>query len=156
MAIMGDLFGAGGIATLAGKIVDVVKARIPDVNEHAKAQAELEKILAEHDFQIQEGQVEINKIEAASPHWFVAAARPMTLWICNGALFFIYIPKAIVMTSFWCYQAWATIHHGGSSLPPFPDLGAYDVIGLMGSLLGISVLRTREKEKGVVTTGMRR
>lgn len=152
MAMLNDIFGAGGIAALGGKIADIVKSRIPDVNQQAQVQADLQKMLAEQDFDLQKGQLDINKVEAASGSLFVAGARPAVLWVGVVALALMTWPKAIVLTVFWCIQAWHT-HSNGGVLPPYPDLGTTDVIMLMGSLLGIGGLRTAEKFKGVATMG---
>ena len=159
MAILGDLFGAGGIANLAGKVVDIVKGRVPDVNEQAKLRAELELELSKQDFQLQQGQIEINKIEAASPHWFVAGWRPAVGWLCCFILGVMYVPKALVLCAFWGVQAYSAVSGQQVALhplPDFPDLGAGEIIGLLLAMLGIGGMRTLEKIKGADTKAMKR
>ncbi len=97
------------------------------------------------------GQLDINKIEAASPSMFVAGWRPFVGWVCGMSLALAYIPKALFLSCLWAYQAWVTIHGGKTELPIFPDLGVTDLIGLLCAMLGISGMRTYEKVKEVAT-----
>lgn len=150
MASLSDIFGAGGIAAFGGKIADIVKSRIPDVNAAAQVSADMQKLLEEHDFDLQKGQLDINKVEAASGSLFVSGARPAVLWVGVVSLALSVWPKAIVLTIFWCMSAWHA-QKLGIKLPEFPDLGTGEVIAMMGSLLGIGGLRTWEKLKGVAT-----
>ena len=97
------------------------------------------------------GQMEINKVEAQSSSWFVAGWRPAAGWTCVMALWFTYVPKAIVMTGFWGYQTYIALNHPElkiSAAPPFPDLGVTDLIGLLMALLGLGGMRSFEKVKG--------
>ncbi len=149
MALLGDIFGVGGVASLAGKVVDIVKGRVPDVNAQAQIAAEVEKTVLEHEFQLIAGQMEINKVEASHGSLFVAGARPAVIWVGVVSLALATWPKALALTVFWGIQAYHV--SPGASLPAFPDLGTTDVIALMGSLLGIAGMRTAEKIKGVAT-----
>ena len=56
------------------------------------------------DAQMQQGQIDINKIEAAHPSLFVAGWRPGLGWVATIAFGLLYIPKAIVMTTIWTIQ----------------------------------------------------
>jgi hypothetical protein len=150
MAFLSDLFGASGVAALGGKIADIVKSRVPDVNAQAAMQADLEKMLLSQDFQLAQGQAEINKVEAASGSLFVAGARPAVIWVAVGALLLATWPKAIVLTVFWGMQAYASLRHG-SPIPPYPTLDTGDLMAMLGSLLGVGIPRTLEKMKGVAT-----
>lgn len=131
----------GGILDSVGKIAD-------DLITTDKERLELELRSREIDQRNELGQVETNKIEAASSSMFVAGWRPAVGWVCATALGMVYIPKALVMTGIWTYQALAVID-GGGTLPPYPDLGVTDLLGLLGALLGFGGLRTAEKFKDV-------
>lgn len=65
----------------------------------------------------------------------------------------VYVPKAIVLCGLWSYQAISVIHgwdgHATLVLPSYPDLGVTDIIGLLGTLLGVGGMRTYEKTQGV-------
>lgn len=140
---LGDLTGLGSLA-------DAVKAGInkvwPDKTEVEKAElaAQLQPIL---------GQIEINKAEASNPNWFVAGWRPAIGWVGAISLALMYWPKAIVMTVIWCMQSYSVIHNAADItqvvIPVFPDLGVTDMIGLLGSMLGVGVMRTVEKTQQV-------
>lgn len=156
MAFLSDIFGAGGVANLAGKAMDMVKGFIPDPKEQARVRAEMEKMLAEQDFELQKGQLEINKVEAGSAQWFVAGWRPAVGWCGVGTLILASWPKAVVLTVFWCIQSYHAMKSGALVLPPYPDLGTGDVIMLLSSMLGIGGMRSLEKIKGVETSAVRK
>lgn len=99
------------------------------------------------------GQLEVDKVEAASQSLFVAGPRPFIMWVCGVALAAVYIPKAVVLTAIWTYQAVVVVHlWSGTGAPPalplYPDLGVTDLIGLMGSLLGLAGMRSYDKTQG--------
>lgn len=75
---------------------------------------------------------------------FVAGWRPAIGWVCATALAVYYIPRFLVGTLVWAVAAW-----GQPTLPPMPEMGIGDILGLVGSLLGMSWLRTVEKKAGV-------
>lgn len=153
-----DIPGIKQILDIGNTLVDRL---VPDKNKAAEWRAEAEKeVLAIDLAQFQalvdlaKGQQEIDKVEAASPNWFVAGWRPAVGWCGVGALILASWPKSIVLTAFWCAQAWHAFRAGTAALPPFPDLGAGDVLMLLGSMLGIGGMRTLEKVKGVATVAV--
>ena len=93
MGILDFLTGgaAKGVADLTKNVTDGIR----DVrNTFSKTlppdqQAEFDLKFSELEARMGVAQAEINKIEAASPRFFVAGARPMILWICAAALFMI-------------------------------------------------------------------
>lgn len=136
------------IIEIGAKLLDKI---IPDKDARAKAQEELLKAAQDQSFQLQLGQIEINKEEAKNPSLFVSGWRPAAGWTCVTALALTYIPKAIVLTGFWCYQTYLFVRAGNMSMPPFPELGVADIIGLLGALLGIGAMRSIDKYNGVDT-----
>jgi len=76
------------------------------------------------------------------------------------SLFCMYVPKAIVMTYIWSYQAFTVLERwdgtGNLMLPNFPNLGATDMIALIGSLLGVAAMRSHDKVKGVDTKAVKK
>jgi hypothetical protein len=96
------------------------------------------------------GQMEVNKVEAASASFWTSGWRPYIGWVGGTALGLVYIPKALAMTGIWVYQAYVILHAWNGAgpvpvLPVYPDLGVTDLIGLVGTMLGMSGLRTKEK-----------
>lgn len=105
-------------------------------------------------------QAEINLSDSKSGSFFQSGWRPAVGWVGVVSLFCMYVPKAIVLTYIWSYQAFTVLERwdgtGNLVLPNFPNLGAADIIGLLGSLLGVAVMRTYEKEKGVDTKAIKK
>lgn len=132
---------------------------IPNESEAAKAKLELLKQSESNEFQLLAAQLEVNANEAQSSSIFVAGWRPFIGWISGVSLGLIYIPKALVMTGVWTYQAlvivssWEGIGHP-PTMPDYPDLGVSDLIGLLMAMLGIASLRTAEKFNGSATKGV--
>lgn len=143
---VGSLFTGIREAITGEKVKDPIEMAKLDLQLTA-----LEQKLTEIEVQ---GQIETNKIEAASSSLFVAGWRPAVGWVAVLSLFFMYVPKAIVMTAVWTYQCAVLININGAftQLPIFPELGAMDIIGLVASMLGIAGLRTYDKYKGIATT----
>lgn len=117
------------IIDIVGKVIDKV---IPDPAQKAQLQLDLAKLAdaeAQRDHEAEMGQIEVNKVEAASASIFVAGWRPAVGWVCGGAL------------------AYSTI------LAPLFHLGMPDLDFLQNVLLGIlgltGTMRTVEKIKGV-------
>lgn len=134
-----DIAGIGAAAQAAKGILGMFFA---DKTEEEKA-----RIAAA--FAVIQAQNDTNKIEAASPSFWVSGWRPGVGWVCVAALAMVYIPKAVVLTFVWTYQCIVILNawHGGALpvLPLYPDLGVTDLLGLLMSMLGIGGLRTLEK-----------
>lgn len=140
----------GAFLPLIGKVFDLI---IPDPNKAAEAKlkaAEMaqrgELAQLDADVKLMLAQVEVNKVEAASESLLKSGWRPAVGWVGAISLGMVYIPKALVLTVFWCIQAYSAIKTGAPALPAFPELGVTDLLGLLGSLLGFGVLRQRDKE----------
>jgi hypothetical protein len=112
--------------------------------EQLKQSGELQQMAAEVG--LLQGQIDINKVEAANPSLFVAGWRPAIGWVGALSLACIYIPKALLLTGVWVY-----LSVKAGALLPAPDLGVSDLLGLLGSILGIGTMRTMEKKAGVAT-----
>lgn len=84
-------------------------------------------------------QIELNKIEAAHASVFVAGWRPFIGWVCGVALAWHFIGY-----DFFCWLALA------AGLPAPPILaGTEELISVVVSLLGLGLLRTVEKARGL-------
>lgn len=100
-------------------------------------------------------QAEINLADAKSGSFWQAGWRPSVGWVCALSLFLMYVPKAIVMTYVWTVQCLYLLDEWDKKaalvLPMFPDLGTGDIIGLLGSLLGVAAMRSYDKVKRTAT-----
>ncbi len=156
--ILSNLF-AGGVGDVVEKVGDAIhknvttdKERIALDNESAKAAQDFQLAFAKVDADLALGQDKINEIEAGSTNWFIAGARPAAMWVCVLVLFMVYVPKAAVLTAFWAYGVYLAQTGQATNLPPlppFPELGAGEIMGLMSAMLGLGGMRTFEKVKGI-------
>jgi hypothetical protein len=139
----------GGVFTSLREAITGEK--IKDPVEMAKADLMLKQL----ENAAKTGQLKVNEVEAAHPSIFVAGWRPAIGWVSAVSLALMYIPKALVMTYVWAKQCAAVLAAAELAndftdivIPAFPDLGAMDIIGLVGSMLGIATLRSFDKHKG--------
>jgi hypothetical protein len=124
------------VLDIGSKVIDRLW---PDPAQAAAAKLELYKLQQSGELQQIMGQLEINKAEAASPSVFVSGWRPFIGWVCGIACAWnwVGISVAKVIAAFFQYPIVLTPADLSEMLPV-----------LMG-MLGLGVLRTAEKMKGV-------
>ena len=127
----------GGGVTSA---VDAIGAVVDDVHtseeERAAAKIVMERLRQEPG----KLQAAINRVEAQHRSVFVAGWRPFIGWVCGWALAYIWLLRPLFGDF---------LHATFGYSPPPLDIGAVDVIALLGPLLGLGTLRTGEKMAGV-------
>lgn len=116
-------------------VSDVVNKVWPDKTEQEKAQMAAAVALLQ-------GQMEINKVEAASPNVFTAGWRPAIGWVCGLAMAYTYI--------FYPLLLWATAIWWPGVKPPVLVTDGV-LTELLFALLGMSSLRTYEKTRGIAS-----
>jgi hypothetical protein len=124
---------------IGGKVIDRVW---PDPVQAATAKLELVKLQQSGELAAMAGQLEINKVEAASASVFVSGWRPFIGWVCGAACAWNWIGLKIAL-----FLA-AYFEHPLNLAPA--DLSEMTPV-LMG-MLGIGGLRTIEKLNGVART----
>jgi hypothetical protein len=124
------------VLDIGSKVIDRLW---PDPAQAASAKLELYKLQQSGELQQIMGQLEINKAEAASASVFVSGWRPFIGWVCGIACAWnwVGISVAKVIAAFFQYPIVLTPADLSEMLPV-----------LMG-MLGLGVLRTAEKMKGV-------
>lgn len=132
----------------------LVNKFVPDKGEQARIAAEIAKAKQAGELQefqifanLDSQQIDVNKIEAANPSVFVSGWRPALGWVCVIALGMYYIPRFLFGMGFWCILAWKSMEAG--VLPPMPEMGVADIIGLVTTMLGSSLIRMHEKTRNV-------
>lgn len=136
----------GGIIEAVGKIAGDL---ITTDKERLNAQIELEKIGVEYakvDASLAVGQIETNKIEAASANWFVAGWRPAFGWVGAAAMCYQFLLYPLLV---WL---WALMQARGwvpTALPAPPMLDTEALWVIVSGILGIGGYRTFEKVKRV-------
>lgn len=140
------LFDLNAIPALIGKVIDRV---IPDPVAAAEAKfkvatlaqnGELEQLHAETQLAV--GQLEINKVEAASSSIFVAGWRPFIGWICGISLAYAGLIEPLSR-----FLAQVVFHYVGA----FPIVDTTVTLQVLLGLLGLGVLRSVDKKNGVAS-----
>jgi len=133
----------GGLFDLAGKVFDKI---FPDPQQAAQAKLKLFELQQAGELKVLEaetalatGQMEINKVEAASDSFFKSGWRPAVGWICVFGLFyqFVFLPFATFFLALYEVRA----------VMPAMDLNT--LMTLLFGLLGLGGYRTIEKLKGL-------
>jgi Holin of 3TMs, for gene-transfer release len=114
--------------------------------EDPNKRAEIDARLQEMEELGREGQRKINEIEAGHTSIFVAGWRPLIGWVCGASMACYYIPISLFSALVWTI---ACIKAGWVVQPYIIPFNLTELIGLMGSLLGLGTLRTLEKVKNV-------
>lgn len=120
-------------------MADLAKTAInaiwPDKTEQEKAQLAAA-------VQLVQGQLDINKAEAANPNTFVSGWRPFIGWVCGAGCAWNWIGLPIAKAGLAMY---------GHPLAISPaDLS--EMMPLLLGMLGLGGLRTVEKVKGVAAS----
>lgn len=120
---------------------------IPDPQAKAAALFKLQELADKKDseqlqaqVQLILGQIEINKIEASSSDRFVSGARPFIMWVCGVSLAYSFLVEP-----FMRFTAQVIFKYEGA----FPVLQMGELSTILMGLLGLGVMRTVEKVKGV-------
>lgn len=132
MSILSNV-GIGEIIGAVGKIADDLTT-----SDKERMAAELDAYKAES--KRMDGQVEINKIEAASGSLFVSGGRPFVVWVCAFALAYAAVIEPIA-------RFVATVGFAYSG--PFPVIDTDLTMQVLLGLLGLGAYRSVEKIKGV-------
>ena len=138
---MADLIGIGSIFDFASKVVERI---FPNATDAANAKielfrlqqtGELAKLAAETD--LVKGQLDINKVEAASDSLFVAGGRPFVIWVGGFGLAYAAILEPIAR-----FVAAVMYDYTGV----FPAIDTTITLQVLGGLLGLGYLRSKDKQ----------
>lgn len=126
--------------------LEIIGKLIPDPKAQAEAQLKLLELQQagefkqlEADLQLAQGQVDINKIEAASDDLFKSGWRPMVGWTCALGFFAKYIggPLLFVISQYFGYPI------------VLPEIDTMEMMPLLFGMLGLGAYRTYEKVKKI-------
>lgn len=132
----------GGLFDLAGKVFDKI---FPDPAQAAQAKLEMFKLqqagelkVLEAETALAQGQLEINKVEAASDNIFKSGWRPAVGWISVFGLAyqFVFLPFGTFFLELYEVPA------------KLPAMDLNTLMTLLFGLLGLGGYRTIEKLKG--------
>lgn len=120
---------------IGSKLIDKL---FPDPAQKADALLKLKQLEQEGDLQAIAGQIEVNKIEAASTNMFIAGWRPFIGWVCGLALLYALVLSPLIM-GFAAFAGHAII---------LPSLQTELLTTLLVGMLGLGGMRTIEKLSG--------
>ena len=112
----------------------------PDANEEMRQKFAQAANEIQNEYNLVIGQIETNKIEAASPNLFVSGGRPAAIWVSVFNLFYAGAGISIL--------SWLAVACG---LPPLPTVDPTATNAMLVTLLGLGGYRTFEKYKGVAS-----
>lgn len=124
---------------IGSKVIDRVWQ---DPAQAAQAKLELVKLQQSGELQVIAGQMDINKVEAASTSLFVSGWRPFVGWVCGSGFAIQFVVGPMV--------EWLAALSGHPIKFPAMDLSTMSPL-LLG-MLGLGGYRTVEKLKGVAAS----
>ncbi len=131
-----------------GQVIDKI---FPDPKAAEAAKLELLKLqisdsqfTSKIDADLKLAQLDINKIEAASPNLFVSGGRPFMIWVCGVAFSWQYVIMPITVFILNIY---------GHPITDLPQLDMNSMMPILGGLLGLGAMRSYERVKGAIPKG---
>ena len=128
------------ILALIGPATKLLCKFIEDKDTKNKLAHELATMAERHAQELAKSQIEVNKAEAQSRHWFVASWRPFIGWTCGIALMWHFVLSQFILF-------FATMF--GFDLPALPEFDMGSLMTVLMGILGLGGLRTFEKYKGM-------
>ncbi len=127
------------LQALIGPVAGLLDKFIPDADEKMKIAAELSTMAERHAQELAKGQLEVNKVEAASKSMFVAGWRPAVGWVCvlGMAMNFIIVPMGNFGLSLADIQV------------VIPMIDTSQMMPVLMGMLGLGAMRTVEKVQKV-------
>lgn len=123
------------IDTVLGGIFGIINRIVPDKNQAAKIQAEIEMYKLTSDFQNAMAQIETNKNEANHESIFVSGWRPFIGWVCGASFAWhvILVPVIVFISNLTSHPI------------PLPTFDAMLLMNVLFGMLGLGGYRTYEK-----------
>jgi hypothetical protein len=129
------------IGEIIGAVKDIVGEVVVDKDKRDELNYRLQELADkadERNFELQAGQIEVNKVEAASTNWFVAGWRPFIGWVSGFGVAWTFVLGP--------FAEFTARLFGWTGTMPSLDVGQLMV--LVTSMLGLGVLRSYDKVKG--------
>lgn len=122
---MSDITGVGAVADLAGTVINRIW---PDKSDQEKQQLAAAVMVVQ-------GQIDINKNEAANPSIFVSGWRPFIGWVCGAACAWNWIGIPITVAALSLFGI----------VPKLAPADLSEMMPILLGMLGLGGLRTLEK-----------
>jgi phenylpyruvate tautomerase PptA (4-oxalocrotonate tautomerase family) len=125
------------LQALIGPVTGLLDKFIEDKDQKNKLAHEIATMADKHSHEIAKSQIEVNKEEAKSRHWWIAGWRPACGWICTLAMGYHFIIQPFLIF-------FLTLFGLKMEIPVF-DMETLMTV-LLG-MLGLGGLRSFEKHK---------
>lgn len=122
------------VGDIIREVGETVREAIPDADKRLEVESQLQTL----EYQLLQGQLEVNKQEAASSSLFVAGWRPFIGWTCGAALAYTWILAPVMKVMF--------------KLVELPVIDPSQIFPIVTAMLGVAGMRTYEKVRGVATS----
>lgn len=129
-----------------GVFEGTVKPILDKFMTDASQRMEAELMFYKQAHEINLGQIEVNKIEAASTDKFVSRGRPFIVWVCGASFAYAMIVRDLLN---WALAAITVFTD--HPMPVLPSVDTTIMFDTLMALLGLGGFRTYEKIKGVAT-----
>lgn len=130
----------GALLEIGSKVLDRL---FPDPEQANAAKLELLKLEQSGELAVMTGQMEINKVEAASASLFASGWRPFVGWVCGVGCAWNWIGLPVAK--------FALLVMGNPIEMEQADLS--EMLPLLIGLLGLGTLRSYERVKNVIPKG---
>lgn len=131
------------LQTIIPAVVGIIDKIIPDPQAKAAAQLEVLRLQQagefrqiDADLQVMLAQAKVNEIEAATDG-FRGGWRPAVGWVCVSGMAYTYLGQPLL--------SWLSGVHGWT--PP-PAIDTFDLLIMLGGMLGFGGMRSFERIKG--------
>jgi hypothetical protein len=124
-----------------GKIIDKVLELIPDPNERARAEEQLQAAEQSSEIQVALAQIKVNEVEAASSSLFVSGGRPAFLWLGVAILAWNYMLAPSINFLADCI-------HGVAGAPHIEIFNAGEIMAIVTGVLGLGAMRSYDRQRG--------
>ena len=124
--------GGSILSSLIGPATKLLDKVIEDKDEKNALAHEIATMAERHAQELAQGQLEVNKVEAAHKSLFVAGWRPAIGWVCALGLFYNVILANII-------GIWVDV----------PEIDTTLLVPVMMGMLGLGAMRSYEKVQGV-------
>jgi hypothetical protein len=134
------MFGIDDAIASVSSLADTVVKRIwPDATEIEKAKIEQVTAAMQSEYRLLLGQLDINKVEAASSNWLTSGWRPFVGWVCGSSLAYAAIIEPLAR-----FVAAVVFGYTG----PFPAIDTTITLQVLLGMLGFGAARSIDKHLG--------
>ena len=125
------------LTALIGPVTSLLDKFIEDKDQKNKLAHEIATMADKHSHEIAKSQIEVNKEEAKSRHWWIAGWRPACGWICTLAMGYHFIIQPFLLFFLALFGLKMEI----------PSFDMETLMTVLLGMLGLGGLRSFEKHK---------